>query len=44
VLLVHGYGFTYREVVDLLHVSEAAVTNHIHRGLTRLRSLLEETE
>lgn len=41
VLLVHGYRFTYREVADLLEVSEAAVTNHVHRGLTKLRIRLE---
>jgi RNA polymerase sigma factor (sigma-70 family) len=42
VLMVHGYSFTYREVAELLGVSEAAVTNHVHRGLNRLRSILEE--
>jgi len=42
VLLVHGYGFTYREVADLMQLSEPAVTNHIHRGLSRLRYLLKE--
>ena len=40
VLLVHGYGFSYREVADTLGVSEAAITNHVHRGLKRLRRLL----
>ena len=43
VLLVHGYSFTYREVADLLGVSEAAVTNYVHRGLARLRSILEKS-
>ena len=42
VVLVHGYGFSYREVAELLGVSEAAVTNHLHRGLTKLRTILEE--
>jgi DNA-directed RNA polymerase specialized sigma24 family protein len=41
VLLVHGYRFTYREVADLLGASEAAVTNYVHRGLTKLRRRLE---
>jgi DNA-directed RNA polymerase specialized sigma24 family protein len=41
VLLVHGYGFTYREVADILDVTEAAVTNHIHRGLITLRNSLD---
>lgn len=44
VLLVHGYGFTYREVADLLDVTEAAVTNYVHRGLTKARTLLGEDQ
>lgn len=42
VVLVHAYGYSYREVAELLGVSEAAVTNHVHRGLRRLRAILEE--
>lgn len=41
VLLVKSYGFSYRETGDVLGVSEAAVTNHVHRGLNRLRSIME---
>lgn len=41
VLMVKSYGFSYRQVADVLSVSEAAVTNHVHRGLARLRSILE---
>ncbi|HUF96608.1 MAG TPA: sigma-70 family RNA polymerase sigma factor [Ilumatobacter sp.] len=44
VLLVHGYGFSYAEVADTLGVSEAAVTNHVHRGLKRLRRLLGDVD
>lgn len=40
VLLVHGYGYSYREVADVLDVSVAAVTNHVHRGLGALRQQL----
>lgn len=40
VVMVHVYGHRYREVATLLGVSEAAVTNHVHRGLARLRTLL----
>lgn len=40
VVLVHCYAHSYREVADLLGIGEAAVTNHVHRGLRRLRSLL----
>lgn len=43
VLLVHGYAFTYREVADLLDISEAAVNNHVHRGLRTLRARLGGT-
>lgn len=41
VLMVHGYGFSYRETAELMDVSEAAVRNHLHRGMERLRSDLE---
>ena len=41
VLLVKSYGLTYREAAELIDVSEAAITNHVHRGLVRLRSRLE---
>jgi RNA polymerase sigma factor (sigma-70 family) len=44
VLLVHGYGFTYRDVAEILSVSESAVTNHVHRGMRRLRRRLEGTQ
>ncbi len=42
VLLVHGHGWSYREVADVLGVSLAAVTNHVHRGVKRLRFLLKD--
>ena len=44
VVLTRSHGFTYREVADVLDISEAAVTNHVHRGLQRLRQLMEVTE
>ncbi len=40
VVMVHCYGYRYRDVAEVLGASEAAVTNHVHRGLTRLRTLL----
>jgi RNA polymerase sigma factor (sigma-70 family) len=40
VVLVHAYAYSYREVAELIGVSEAAVTNHVHRGLRRLRILM----
>ena len=41
VLMVHGYGFSYRETAEVLEVSEAAVRNHVHRGMQRLRTEME---
>ncbi len=38
VLLVHGFGWAYSDVADVLGMSRAAVNNHVHRGLTRIRS------
>jgi DNA-directed RNA polymerase specialized sigma24 family protein len=43
VLLVKSYGHSYRDVARLLEISEAAVGNHLHRGLGRLRIYLEVT-
>ncbi len=40
VVLVHAYGYSYREVAEVIGASESAVTNHVHRGLRRLRTLL----
>ncbi len=40
VVLVHMYGFTYREVADVIGATDAAVTNYVHRGLGRLREVL----
>lgn len=40
VVLVHMYGFSYREVAEVLEVRETAVTNYVHRGLVRLRRIL----
>ena len=42
VVMVKSYGFSYREVAEVLGSTEAAVTNHVHRGLARLRSMLED--
>ena len=43
VVMVHAHGWSYREVADILDISVAAVTNHVHRGLTQLRKALGET-
>ncbi|CAN5849817.1 MAG: RNA polymerase sigma factor [Ilumatobacteraceae bacterium] len=41
VLLIHGFGHSYREVAELLEVPTTTVTNHVNRGLARLRTILE---
>jgi RNA polymerase sigma factor (sigma-70 family) len=43
VVAVHGYGWTYREVAEILNATESAVTNHVHRGLVKLRALMGES-
>lgn len=42
VVLVHAHGERYDDVAAVLGVSTAAVTNHVHRGLRKLRSMLED--
>jgi DNA-directed RNA polymerase specialized sigma24 family protein len=44
VLLVHAHAWSYAEVAELLGMSVDAVTNHVHRGTTRLRKLLKEDQ
>jgi DNA-directed RNA polymerase specialized sigma24 family protein len=40
VVLVHGYGYTLREVAELTGIRPTTVANHLSRGLARLRDLL----
>jgi RNA polymerase sigma factor (sigma-70 family) len=44
VVLVHSHGWSYRDVAEVLEISTDAVRNHVHRGLRRLRDLLEEDQ
>ena len=37
VLLVHGFGWSYADVAELLDIKQTAVNNHVNRGLARLR-------
>jgi RNA polymerase sigma factor (sigma-70 family) len=41
VLLVHGYGYSFREAADVLGVSLGTLRTHLGRGLERLRHELE---
>ena len=40
VVLVHGYGYTLREVAEVTGVRPTTVQNHLTRGLSRLRRML----
>jgi RNA polymerase sigma factor (sigma-70 family) len=41
VVLVHGFGWSLREVADLTGTATTTVQNHVERGLARLRAALE---
>jgi DNA-directed RNA polymerase specialized sigma24 family protein len=43
VVLVYGYGWTLKEVAELLDLKITTVQTHLDRGLARLRSHLEVT-
>jgi RNA polymerase sigma-70 factor (ECF subfamily) len=42
VLMVHAHGYSYAETAATLDISVAAVRNHVHRGMQRLRRHLED--
>lgn len=44
VVLVHGYGYTLREVAELTGTRPTTVQNHAARGLARLRDALGVTD
>jgi RNA polymerase sigma factor (sigma-70 family) len=44
VVLVHGYGYTHREVSELTGIKQTTVQNHVERGLARLRTLMGVTD
>ena len=41
VVLVHGYGWSQADVAVMLGVNPSTVREHLARGLTRLRAVLE---
>lgn len=41
VVLVHGLGWTHRDVAELLEVSPSTVQTHVERALAALRNTLE---
>jgi DNA-directed RNA polymerase specialized sigma24 family protein len=44
VLLVHGFGWTMREVAELTETKVTTVQTHLERGLRKLRAALEVDE
>jgi RNA polymerase sigma factor (sigma-70 family) len=43
VVMIHGFGYTEREVADLVGISRWSVRTHAERGLNKLRSTLGVT-
>jgi RNA polymerase sigma factor (sigma-70 family) len=43
VVLIRGYGYTHREVAELLGIRIPSVQKHLERGLAKLRSALGVT-
>ncbi len=41
VVLIHGFGWTLREVAELTGTKVTTIQNHLERGLTKLRRQLE---
>ena len=41
VVLIHGFGWTMREVAELNGISVSTVQTHLERGLKNLREALE---
>jgi RNA polymerase sigma factor (sigma-70 family) len=41
VVLAHGFGWTQREIAELLEISTSTVQNHIERAVAKLRVALE---
>lgn len=44
VVLVHGFGWTMREVAELTGTKVPTIQTHLDRGLARLRTYLEVDE
>jgi RNA polymerase sigma factor (sigma-70 family) len=40
VVLVHGFGWTLREVAEIMGTKITTVQNHVERGLAKLRTEL----
>jgi DNA-directed RNA polymerase specialized sigma24 family protein len=43
VVLAHGYGWTHREVAELLGISTSSVQKHVERAMAKLQAAFEVT-
>ena len=41
IVLVHAHGYSYREAAEIVGVPVTSITNHLNRGMTRLRRMME---
>lgn len=41
VVLVHAHGYRYQDAAEVLDVPVTTITNHVNRGMARLRRILE---
>ena len=42
VVLVYAHGHTYAQAAEILDLPVTTITNHLNRGMTRLRRILEQ--
>lgn len=41
IVLVHAHGYSYQEAAEVLGIPVTTITNHLNRGMTRLRRIME---
>lgn len=41
IVLVHSHGYSYREAAEVLEIPVTTITNHVTRGMTRLRRIMK---
>lgn len=41
IVLVHSHGYSYREAAEILGIPVTTITNHVNRGMARLRRIME---
>ena len=41
IVLIHSHGYSYREAAEVLEIPVTTITNHVNRGMTRLRRIMK---